>query len=405
VTGYGRASALTLPLLAAILTGAAGCRMAPQDAAPAATPVATVPRDVVALDAAARRRAGIVVAPARRVTRGEAAEAPGLVALNETRTARIGSLAEGIVVDVLVQPGMRVSPGQLLASLHSHAVHDAWAGYRRAKADERRLVTERRYATEAEARAGRLYKDKAVSLQDLQRAEANRMAADELLDMGRAELKRSEEELEHLGVTNGEDPSAQSGEQIPIRTPFAGVVLERLVTQGTAVTPGTPMFVVSDLSTLWVLAEIDEAHLAQAQIGRPATVRVAAYPQDAFAATVTYIDATVNPKTRRITVRCETPNPDGRLKPQMYATVEIGEANPQPVVAVPASAVQTVNGQPSVFVAEADSRFRVRPIEPGAERDGLVEIRRGLQEGEQVVTAGAFVLKSELLAGDAGSGQ
>jgi membrane fusion protein, heavy metal efflux system len=359
---------------------------------------------VVVLDADARRRAGIVTAPARQVTRSDAADAPGIVALDETRTARVGSLVEGVVVDVLVQPGARVRRGQVLARMHSHNVHEAWAGYRKAKADERRLITELRYATEAEARAERLYADKAVALQDLQRAQANRVAAAEALDMGRTEIRRAEQELEHLGIDSARGSTGETGERVPVVTPFDGVVLERLVTQGTAVTPGTPLFVVSDLTKVWVMAEIDEAHLAQAQVGRPATVRVAAYPGESFPATVTYIGETVNPKTRRVTVRCETPNADGRLKPEMYATVAIGESEPRPVITVPAGAVQTVNGQPVVFIGETEDRFRMRPIEPGPERDGVIEVRRGLVEGDAVVTGGAFVLKSELLrpATDAG---
>jgi cobalt-zinc-cadmium efflux system membrane fusion protein len=190
-----------------------------------------------------------------------------------------------------------------------------------------------------------------------------------------------------------------------VRTPFAGIVLERLVTQGTAVTPGSPLFVVSDLSTLWVLAEVDEAHLAAAKVGRAATVHVAAYPGESFAATVTYIGETVNPKTRRVTIRCETPNADGRLKPEMYATVDLGESDPHPVIAVPAGAVQSVNGRMVVFVADGPGRYRTKTVEPGTERDGQVEIKGGLTEGDRVVTAGAFVLKSELLKPSADAGE
>jgi membrane fusion protein, heavy metal efflux system len=299
---------------------------------------------------------------------------------------------------------MHVRPQHQLASLHSHTVHDSWAGYRKAKADERRLITELRYATDAEARAERLYADKAIALQDLQRAHANRVSAEEALDMGRTELRRAEEELEHLGITNGEDPTGESGENIPVRSPFAGVVLERLVTPGTAVTPGTPLFVVSDLSTVWVLAEIDEAHLAGAQTGRPVTVRVAAYTDESFTGRVTYVGETVNPKTRRVTVRCEVPNTNGRLKPEMYATVAIGQSEPRTIVAVPSASVQTVKGQTSVFVEDGAGRFRVRPVELGTDRDGVLEVRRGLRSGERVAVSGAFILKSELLksSGDGG---
>lgn len=390
---------------AALLTLAvAGCSSPPEPADQAATADAPAkPSDTVILDEQAQQRAGLVMVDAAETPRADAVEAPGIVAINETKTARIGSLAEGIVVEMKAQVGDHVRANQLLASMHSHAVHDAWAGYRRAKADERRLETELRYATDAQARAERLYADKAIALQEVQRAQANRVSAEEGLNMGRTEVRRAEEELEHLGVTNGEDPTGESGEQIPIRAPFGGVVLERLATQGTAVNPGSQLFVVSDLSTLWVLAELDEAHISGAQVGRPVTVHVAAYPGDVFTGKVTYVGESVNPKTRRVTIRCEVPNHDGRLKPEMYATVDVGEQEPRPVLAIAATAVQTINGQPSVFVAEPGNRFRARPVELGPEHDGQVVVRRGLQVGEKVVTGGAFILKSELLkSADAG---
>lgn len=396
---------LLLPALL-LASSAAACTTAQPGKVVAAEPAAATQRSgLVVLDAEAQRRGNVTTDLVKQVTRSDMVEAPGIVALNESRTARIGSLVDGIVIDVAVQPGARVTRNQQLASLHSHSVHDSWAGYRKARADERRLLTELRYATDAEARAQRLYDARAISLQDLQRAQASRVSAEEALDIGRTELRRAEEELEHLGITNGEDPTGESGEQIPVRTPFGGVVLERQITQGTAVTPGMPMFVVSDLSTVWVLAEIDEAHLTGAQVGRPVNVRVAAYPSEFFTGKVTYIGEMVNPKTRRITVRCEVPNPDGRLKPEMYTTVEIGEGEPRPTTVVPATAVQTVNGQSSVFINAADNRFAVRPVEIGTERDGLVEVRRGVQPGERVVVAGAFILKSELLKSSGDSGE
>jgi membrane fusion protein, heavy metal efflux system len=388
-------AALAVALLA--LSGCGGSSSPTPAPNPQDAPASTKPSDVVTLDAASQKRAGITVDRVGLLMRADAADAPGIVALNDTRTARIGSLVEGVVVELTAQVGDHVRGNQRLASLHSHAVHDAWAGYRKARADERRLVTELRYATDALARAERLYADKAIALQDLQRAQANKGSAEESLDMGRAELRRSEEEMEHLGITNGDDPTGEAGEQIPVLAPLAGVVLERLITQGTAVTPGAPLFVVSDLSTVWVLAELDEAHLTGAQVGRPASVRLTAYPNEVFAGKVTYIGESVNPKTRRITIRVEVPNRDGRLKPEMYATVRVGEGETRPIIAMPAASVQSLDGQSTVFVNEADNRFRARPVELGVERDGMVEVKRGLAEGDRVATTGAFILKSEML--------
>ena len=137
--------------------------------------------------------------------------------------------------------------------------------------------------------------------------------------MAKTEVRRAEEALEHYGVTNAEDPTGESGEYIPVRSPLHGVVLEKSVTQGTAVTVGTPLYVVADLTELWAVAEIDETQLPLVKAGRPTELRVSAYPGETFAGRITFVADMVNPKTRRVTVRCQVPNPGQRLKPEMYA--------------------------------------------------------------------------------------
>jgi cobalt-zinc-cadmium efflux system membrane fusion protein len=362
----------------------------------AVAPVAESDR-LVTLDETAQRRADISVAVVQMTPRVEQTAAPGVIALDERRTTRIGSLVEGLLLETDADVGDRVAAGQILATMHSTVVHEAWAAYRKAIADRRRLDTEMAYAAAAHERARRLYADKAVSLQEVQRADANRVSAEESLDIGRTEVRRSEEELQHLGITNADDPTGESGEQIPVKTPAAGVVLERLVTPGTAVTPGTPLYVVSDLSMLWALIEIDESLLSHVHVGQPVQVRVAAYPQVAFDGVVALIGDMVNSKTRRVTVRCTVKNADGRLKPQMYATAFIREGVPREVLTVPSQAIQTIEGRPTVFVAEPGGRFRPRAIETGRTFDTDVEVRTGLRAGEHIAVTGSFVLKSELL--------
>ena len=362
----------------------------------AVAPVAESDR-LVTLDETAQRRADISVAVVQMTPRVEQTAAPGVIALDERRTTRIGSLVEGLLLETDADVGDRVAAGQILATMHSTVVHEAWAAYRKAIAERRRLDTEMAYAAAAHERARRLYADKAVSLQEVQRADANRVSAEESLDIGRTEVRRSEEELQHLGITNADDPTGESGEQIPVKTPTAGVVLERLVTPGTAVTPGTPLYVVSDLSMLWALIEIDESLLSHVHVGQPVQVRVAAYPQSAFDGVVALIGDMVNSKTRRVTVRCTVKNADGRLKPQMYATAFIREGVPREVLTVPSQAIQTIEGRPTVFVAEPGGRFRPRAIETGRTFDTDVEVRTGLRAGEHIAVTGSFVLKSELL--------
>jgi cobalt-zinc-cadmium efflux system membrane fusion protein len=383
---------LLVLLLAAMAVAVNACGERTGAAAPARRS-----EGVITLTDDSQRHAGITVAPVGTAIRAEQTEAPGVIALDERHTARIGSLVEGILLETTAEVGDRVKAGQVLATMHSTAVHEAWAGYRKAMAERRRLEKELAFAVTAHERAQRLYADKAISLQETQRAEADRVAAAEALDMGRTEVRRSEEELDHLGITNSEDPTGKSGEQIPVRTPTSGVVLERFVTPGTAVTPGTPLYVVSNLAALWALIEIDESLLSHVRSGQAIELRVAAYPRDAFSGVVALVGDIVNAKTRRVTVRCTVKNDDGRLKPQMYATALIRESEPRQVVVIPSGAIQMIDGRSTVFLAETGGRFRPRAVETGQTVEGQVEIRSGLSPGERIAVTGSFVLKSELL--------
>ena len=372
--------------------------------APETGPEKTAEAGAVVLGEEARRDAGITVETVKRLTRADRLEAPGVLALDEARTARIGSLVEGNVTAVMAEVGDRVTAGQRLAHLHSHVIHDAWADYRKAVADRRRRETELAYAALSAERAARLLQARAISVQERQRAEADRVAAAEELDRAKTEVRRSEEALEHLGITSGEDPSGEKGEEIPVKSPFAGVVLEKKITAGTAVTPGAPLFVVSDLGSLWALAEIDETKLRLVRAGETAEIRVSAWPDEVFRGRVTFVGDAVNPKTRRVMVRCQVPNAGGRLKPEMYASIAMGESAPRPILAVPARSVQEIDGKTVVFVPGAAGRFTRREVTVGTESDGWVEVASGLQEGEKVASDGSFLLKSELLKGTERSG-
>jgi cobalt-zinc-cadmium efflux system membrane fusion protein len=339
----------------------------------------------------------VTVGKVRTITRRAQVEAPGTLALDETRTARIGAMVEGKIVALGTEVGARVTVGAVLAEIRSQGIHLAWADYRKAIAERRRRTAELQYAVQAEARTHRLYAAKVISRQEVERARVERVAAEEALNVAQTEVRRTEEVLEHLGITPGEDPGGESGKQIPVKSPLTGAVLEKHATIGTAVTPGTPLFVVSDLSTLWALAEVDETKLPLLQVGRTVEVRVTAYPGDAFPGTIVFVGDTLDPKTRRITVRCRIPNPHERLKPNMYATLGLGEGEARSVVAVPTQALQELNGKRVVFTTDDARTFSVREVTVGNDVEGWAEITAGLQAGEQVAVTGSFLLKSELL--------
>lgn len=369
-------------------------RQTPEETAVSNEPMPS--NHTLVLSETAQRNAGITIDTVQTREHRAHLEAPGVVACDETRTARIGALVEGKVVSAPVQVGERVAAGATLAEIHSHVLHDAWADYRRAQADQTRRSAEFAQAEKVTQRADRLYRDKAVSLQELSHTQVERTTAEQMLNAAKAEVRRTEEALEHLGLSPSKHrPRGESGEQIPVTSPLAGAVLEKHATNGTAVIPGMPLFVVSDLSTLWVLAEIDETQLSQVHVGLPVTLQVTAYPQETFAGTVVFIADMLDPKTRRITVRCQVPNLHGKLKPHMYATVAFGTGNVRSTLAVSVHAVQELEGKPVVFIAEESGKFSVRTIELGVEADGWREILSGVRAGERIVTTGSFLLKSE----------
>ena len=384
--------AALLPLL---LFGLA-CGNAPEDKPPSAA-TADPATGIVTMTEAGREAAGITTATAKETSRTEALEALGVVSLDERRTARLGAIVDGVVAEVLVQPGDRVEAGAVLALILSHQIHDVWAEYFQAAAHRQEAEAELDYARTAEARAARLAADQALAEQELQRASADRVAAEEAFVAAGAELRRTEQDLLHYGLTPSPDADPRENEHVPVRAPFAGAVIERLVSPGEAVTLGTPLMVISDLSHIWITAEVAESDLHRLAAPEPVEFRVTAWPDDVFTATLTTIGDVINPATRRITVRAEADNADGRLKPEMFATLTVASGAPRKVLVVPAAAVQELAGASVVFVETGSGEFRRRLVVTGATFDGDIEIREGLTVGEAVAVKGAFLLKSALI--------
>jgi cobalt-zinc-cadmium efflux system membrane fusion protein len=184
---------------------------------------------------------------------------------------------------------------------------------------------------------------------------------------------------------------------IPIKTPRSGIVIARYVTPGMALNPGAQTFTVSGLATLWMIAAVSEENLQGLRIGMPVKIRVRAYPGVTFGGQVVQLGPELDPATRTLTVRVLVPNGDGRLRPEMYATAEIVRGASRSALFVPEVSLQSLNGNPVVFVYRHNSEFEARPVKSGAAVDHEVEIIEGLKDGEEVVTAGAFVVKSQFL--------
>ncbi len=192
------------------------------------------------------------------------------------------------------------------------------------------------------------------------------------------------------------------GRPLEIKSPLAGVVTERKVAVGELVDKSSAIYTVSDPADLWVIAEVKERDIAAVKVGQTAIFNVLAYPSVAFTGEVVRIGSQVESESRTLEVRLATGNRDGRLKPGMFADVEITTTVLDNVLVISDAALQTDENSQVAFVALGDSRFEKRAVQPGLEHRGRVQVLGGLEEGDTVVTVGSFILKSELLKGEMG---
>lgn len=397
-------------LLIAMLAAAGwSCNSAspPSEPPPAAPP--SVMQTSLELDPAAIDLAGIEFVEAVEAGLPETLEVAGRIGVNENRTARVGALVDGRITKVRANVGDRVREGQILAEIQSYEVDDTRAQYAKARAELDRANSQLEFSQKIRDRASRLYELKAGSLEELQRAEADLHRAQTEIVVIRAEMGRLEEKLEQLGLSIGgafEEYTKQGGaqsehfdslERVPVVSPLTGTVLERMVTPGTVVSPSDDAFIVSDLSTLWVQAEVPEAYLASLKEGQQVQVRVEAYSDTLFPARLAHVGDVLNPATRTVQVRCEAPNIQRRLRSEMYATVRFDLGTGEKTILLPRASVQNVDDRDLVFVRTGTSSFEVRPVKLGRATETQVSIVEGIGAGEQVVTEGSFLLKSELL--------
>ena len=178
-------------------------------------------------------------------------------------------------------------------------------------------------------------------------------------------------------------------------SPASGVVLSKRVINGQRVAAGDELYRIADLSEVWVIADVAEENLAAIKPGTRARLTFRAYPTEPVEGLVTLIYPEVKTETRTARVRIELPNPDGRLKADMYADVLFQTGSGEAVVSVPDGAVIDSGSQQLVFVVKGEGRFEPRRITPGRRGDGYREVIEGLREGEEIVTTAAFLIDAE----------
>ncbi|MEW6544633.1 MAG: HAD-IC family P-type ATPase [Nitrospirota bacterium] len=383
--GRGPLTLLCLGALALSFLGPMGCTREGEEPRDAKPPTDAARPGVVRLKPEAAAAAGVAVQPIRRGEFRQHRDFPATVQPNQNELAEVTTLVRGRVVEVYVDFGQDVKKGTELARLDSSELGLAEADYLKdlAKLHE---------AERAYERARDLLHDKAISLAEFQRKEAEALGA-------RSEARESRNRLGVLGV-NEEEIARLEKEQtirstVSIKAPFAGRIIKRNVARGEVMETTDELFTLADLSDVWVIANVPEKDVRFIKSSHVVDVRLAAYPNEVFHGKITYVGDVLDPATRTMKLRVTVPNPDGRLKPEMFATVRVYGEPERQALAVPLSAVLRDAGAPMVFVLAGPGQFEARAVKLGEESAELVKVLDGLREGEQVVTAGAFALKSE----------
>lgn len=330
--------------------------------------------------------AGIKVEEARPQSLVDQVVLTATIRANQDRIAHVAPRVSARIVRVSANLGDKVKPGQALAQLDSIELGDAHSAYRQAQ-------SQLSLAKSDFERAQKLKADDIIAEKDYLRARSE-------FEKARASLRAAKDKLTLLDASHQESESGPTS-QFPVKAPFAGTVIEKKAVLGELAQPDKSIFTVADLSVLWIEANLFEKDLGKVRIGAAATVTVSAYPGEIFKGRLTYISSTVDKESRAVQARVEVPNPDGRLKPEMFATASIDTASASKAITLPIGAVLLVSGQQMAFVQEAGG-FEARAVELGDKVGGRVIVRSGIKAGEQAVVEGVYALKARILKSQIG---
>ncbi len=368
---------------------------------------ASLPVGEVKIDPANLGKAGIRVAPVQVRNVPRQLVVAGQVTMDEKHTDHIGVYADGQIERVLVLPGDTVRTGQLLATMHSHTVHETAGALMQAYAARDRQTSGVQFATNNRDRYQHLYQLQVASQEEAQRADQQLKQAQQDLADAEANVHMEREHLSELlqvSPTSLTPSNLYTKELIPIRAVAAGSVIQREVTPGQVLNLGQEAFVISNLATVWVSAAVNEKDLSGVRRGARATLTTQGYPDTNFRGTIAMLGDTLDPQTRTVPVRVQVPNPGIKLRPGMFATATIDEPAARTAIYIPEAAVQDVNGLRVVFVTADGSTFQVRAVKLGERSKGLVEVVEGLNPTDHLVVDGAFMVKGELLKNSVGEG-
>src|ERR1051326_6883831 len=337
--------------------------------------------------------------------------ATGKILVPENSVAVIGPVNEGRIVRLYAGQGTRVRKGQKLADLESADIDQAEADYLKALADYENAVrssaAEVKLAQETYDRNKLLFEQSITAGKNLQSAEHDLEVAkanrENSINGTKAALTAARRHLLILGLNDATIDALTKKTDLAatfsLNSPIDGIVVERNATVGASVGTDANVFKIIDLSHVWIDADVFEKDLPRVRTGQDVKLTVTAFPQSTFSGKVILINSVVDPDTRTVKVRTEVANPDGRLKPDMFANVQIITDVNRAAISIPQSAVLNDEGKSIVFVAEGD-RYDKRQVQPGIQNNDRVEIVDGLKAGDKVVVKGNYLLLQKSKPGE-----
>ena len=320
----------------------------------------------------------------------------GKIAVDEDRSTQIFSPYAGRVMKLLVVPGDAVQRGQPLFVLEATNSLQAQNDFIAAITAVNKARSQLRLAETVERRLHNLYDAKAMPLKDWQQAQVDLTAAQNDLRTVQTTFEAMRKRLRILGKTDAEiDTFQQSGVITPDSTvyaPLPGTIVQRKVGPGQYVNAGSsePVYVIGDLSTVWLVAFVRESEAPKMKVGQPVKFTVLAYPDQVFEAKVNYVATALDTATRRLTVRATIDNAQGLFKPEMFASVKIVTGEERKTAAVPQVALIYQEDKARIWVAHEDKSVELRYVTLGLTSERMVQVLGGLQPGERVITKGSL---------------
>jgi cobalt-zinc-cadmium efflux system membrane fusion protein len=322
----------------------------------------------------------------------------GKIAVDEDRSTPVFSPYAGRVTKLLARPGDSVTQGQPLFVIEAADTVQAQNDFVAAATGLNKAKSQLELAQIQDKRAKDLFEGKAVPLKDYQQTQAALISAQNDLRSAEIALEAARNRLRILGLTDQAITAFQEkgiiNREVTIYAPIAGTVVQRKIGPGQYVNAGAsdPVFVIGDLSTVWLTAFVRETESSNVAVGQEISFSVLAFPGRDITARINYVAAAIDPSIRRLLVRATVDNPGGSLKPEMFANVTIYSAGDHPAVGVPKQALIYEGDQVRVWVAHPDKTIELRQIKTGLANGDLVEVKGNLKPGEQIVTKGSLFI-------------